>query len=150
MREEPCDDSVSDRSAVNVAPFQLSEKLRCIHSNHPLFCYHFVVALAKANPSHNPPREDSDHPCATRQRIRRATGLRNPWLHQYARAAACTAAAADKQTFSDGFSVGRRGCVSVGPRYRDLRGPIAGEAVVTLATPEYPCRLPVASLTRTR
>ena len=44
----------------------------------------------------------------------------------------------------------RRGCVSVGPRYRDLRGPIAGEAVVTLATPEYPFRLPVASLTRTR
>ena len=52
--------------------------------------------------------------------------------------------------FSDGFSVGRRGCVSVGPRYRDLRGPIAGEAVVTLATPEYPFRLPVASPTRTR
>jgi hypothetical protein len=47
-------------------------------------------------------------------------------------------------------SGGRRGCVSVGPRYRDLRGPIAGEAVVTLATPEYPFRLPVASLTRTR
>ena len=36
------------------------------------------------------------------------------------------------------------------PRYRALRGPIAGEAVVTLATPEYPFRLPVASLTRTR
>jgi hypothetical protein len=42
------------------------------------------------------------------------------------------------------------GGVSVGPRYRDLRGPIAGEAVVTLATPEYPFRLPVAPLTRTR
>ena len=42
------------------------------------------------------------------------------------------------------------GCVSVGPRYRDLRGPIAGEAVVTPATPEYPFRLSVASLTRTR
>jgi hypothetical protein len=52
--------------------------------------------------------------------------------------------------FSDAFSVGRRGCVSVGPRYRDLRGPIAGEAVVTLATPEYPFRLPVASPTSTR
>src|SRR4029077_12906428 len=36
------------------------------------------------------------------------------------------------------------------PRYRALRGPIAGEAVVTLATPEYPFRLHVASLTRTR
>ena len=44
----------------------------------------------------------------------------------------------------------RRGWVSVGPRYRDLRGPIAGEAVVTLATPEYPFRFPVASPTRTR
>jgi hypothetical protein len=53
-------------------------------------------------------------------------------------------------THGNSFSVSRRGCVSVGPRYRDLRGPIAGEAVVTLATPEYPFRLPVASLTRTR
>ena len=35
-------------------------------------------------------------------------------------------------------------------RYRDLRGPIAGEAVVTLATPEYPFGFPVASLTKTR
>ena len=75
MREEPCDDSVSDRSAVNVAPFQLSEKLRCIHSNHPLFCYHFVVALAKANPSHNPPREDSDHPAPPASVLRERRGF---------------------------------------------------------------------------
>ena len=34
--------------------------------------------------------------------------------------------------------------------YRGLRGSIVGEAVVTLATPEYSFRLPFASLTRTR
>ena len=36
------------------------------------------------------------------------------------------------------------------PRYRDVRGLIVGEAVVTLATPEYSFKLPLASLTRTR
>ena len=36
------------------------------------------------------------------------------------------------------------------PRYRALRGLIVGEAVVTLATPEYSFRFPLASATRTR
>ena len=31
-REEPCDDSVSDGCAVNIAPLQLGEKVRWIHS----------------------------------------------------------------------------------------------------------------------
>jgi hypothetical protein len=32
LREEPCDDSVSDRCAVNIAPLQLGQKVRRIHS----------------------------------------------------------------------------------------------------------------------
>ena len=32
LREEPCDDSVCDRCAINIAPLQLSQKLRWIHS----------------------------------------------------------------------------------------------------------------------
>ena len=36
------------------------------------------------------------------------------------------------------------------PRYGAVRGLIVGEAVVTLATPEYSFRLPFASLTRIR
>src|SRR2546430_16228218 len=32
LREEPCDDSVSDRCAINVAPFQLGEDVLCFHS----------------------------------------------------------------------------------------------------------------------
>ena len=32
LREEPCDDSVSDRCAVNIAPLQLGQKVRWIHS----------------------------------------------------------------------------------------------------------------------
>lgn len=35
-------------------------------------------------------------------------------------------------------------------RYRVMRGLIVGEAVVTLVTPEYSFRLPLASLTKTR
>jgi len=57
------------------------------------------------------------------------------------------------KTYTTGLSVGppRLGVqLFCPPRYRDLRGPIGGEAVVTLATPEYPFGLPVASLTRTR
>jgi hypothetical protein len=79
---------VSDRSAVNVAPFQLSEKLRCIHS-----ITHFSAIILSL-----PWRKQ------TRATIRRVKtlippappasvlgerrGLRNPWLHQYARAPA--------------------------------------------------------------
>src|SRR4029450_3774212 len=32
LREEPCDDPVGDRSAVNVAPLQLGQDVRWIHS----------------------------------------------------------------------------------------------------------------------
>jgi hypothetical protein len=32
LGEEPCDDSVSDRCAVNVAPLQLGEDILWIHS----------------------------------------------------------------------------------------------------------------------
>jgi hypothetical protein len=32
LREKPCDDSVSDRCAINIAPLQLGQKLRRIHS----------------------------------------------------------------------------------------------------------------------
>jgi hypothetical protein len=31
LREEPCDDSVSDRCAVNIAPLQLSEEIARVH-----------------------------------------------------------------------------------------------------------------------
>ena len=32
LREKPCDDSVSDRCAVNIAPLQLGQKVRWVHS----------------------------------------------------------------------------------------------------------------------
>ena len=32
LREEPCDDSVRDRCAVNIAPLQFGQKFRWIHS----------------------------------------------------------------------------------------------------------------------
>ena len=66
MREELCDDSVSDRSAVNVAPFQLSEKLRCIHSITHFSAIILSLPWRKQTRATMPPREDSDHPCATR------------------------------------------------------------------------------------
>src|SRR5439155_13885974 len=34
LREEPCDDSVSDRCAVNIAPLQLRQNVLRIHSAH--------------------------------------------------------------------------------------------------------------------
>jgi hypothetical protein len=32
LREKPSDDSVSDRSAINIAPLEFSEDVLCVHS----------------------------------------------------------------------------------------------------------------------